>query len=54
MLSELYEYLILKEASPHISDRVIDQLNRLKESNPEIAGLIEDGLALVKNNQSLD
>ena len=47
LLTELHEYLTLKEASSHLSDNVMHHLNLLKESDAEIAGLIEDGLTLV-------
>ena len=47
LLTELHEYLTLKGASSHLLDRVMHHLQLLKESNPEIAVLIEDGLTLV-------
>lgn len=48
LLTELHEFLTLKKASSHLLESVLNQLNLLKESDAEIAGLIEDGLTLVE------
>lgn len=48
LLTELHEYLISKEVSSHLLDSVMHHLNLLKESDAEIAGLIEDGLTLIE------
>lgn len=48
LLTELYEFLVSRKAPEELQVSILNQLERLKDSNPELSGLIEDALALVE------
>lgn len=54
LLTELYEFLVFRKAPQELQASLITHLDRLKQSNSELSGLIDDALALVEKQNHLD